>query len=68
MVRTTSLATCLVFAFSGIATAAIDDTVREISEGNTSFAIELYKNVTANNDENIAFSPLSISSAMAMTL
>jgi serpin B len=39
----------------------------EISVGNTAFSIDLYRNSVADNADNVVFSPLSISMAMAMT-
>ena len=52
----------------------LDDTgstqqgVNEIVQANNQFAMELYEQLSQNNkDENIFFSPYSISTALAMT-
>ncbi len=43
-----------------------EESIEKVVDGNTDFAINLYKNLP-NQEENIIFSPYSISLAMAMT-
>lgn len=45
---------------------ATDEGVRKVSEGNNKFALDLYKKLSTD-DENVFFSPWSISTALSMT-
>ncbi|MFA5745966.1 MAG: serpin family protein [archaeon] len=52
---------------------SVDDTglttegIQEVANANNKFAIDVYKQITATNNDNVFVSPYSISSALAMT-
>jgi serpin B len=52
---------------SGTTGAAVDPELLELVAGNTAFALDLYRQLTAGHTGNLFFSPHSVSTALAMT-
>ena len=59
----------VMFVFSGVALGeeSKSDSVQAVAKGNNQFAFELYKQLKDNPAKNLFFSPISISTALAMT-